>query len=595
MLSTDRVSKGAWLAAGALMAVFFTQSLCSSLVKSPTWDEPGDLAAGLSYWQTGSIGANPQHPPLLKLLPGLSLWLAGFRLPNNRVVHDMETGVPGAEIVGGSEFVFNTGPDRVMFWARLPFILLASALGLLLFWWGCQLLDTASALAALFLYAFSPTILAHSYLATTDVGLAAFVTLFFFSLWSYLRYPSWRRMLLCGGALGAMLACKFSALILPPVGALLLLAALRWPPARLAGSPVPLWERRTARFPAAGKNDPCPCGSGKKYKVCHGAKAEQANAGSTLPRQILYCALVFLIMCAAALVVVQACYFFPGDFQTFSSGLSRVNADHDPNHLAYLAGHLDRHFLSYFAVAYLLKEPLAGIILAAIGLVALWRSTKVGMPSKLFLLLPPAVLFVGYTLAADDFGIRYMIPALPFVYLIAGCGLAGLVRAANRWGRVAAAVLCLWVVVEAAGIYPDHLSYFNELACLPSHAADIGLDGGSRCGTQWLDDQNVDWGQGVKQLRTWLSAHAAGRQVKLAYWGYFPAEAYGLNAQKIEYQQLLNMKSPEPGLYAVSANYVARAPAEGERFYSGGGAWLQSLRPTAIVGHGFYIFDIPAR
>jgi uncharacterized protein YecA (UPF0149 family) len=23
----------------------------------------------------------------------------------------------------------------------------------------------------------------------------------------------------------------------------------------------------------AGRNDPCPCGSGKKYKRCHGARA----------------------------------------------------------------------------------------------------------------------------------------------------------------------------------------------------------------------------------------------------------------------------------------------------------------------------------
>jgi uncharacterized protein YecA (UPF0149 family) len=23
--------------------------------------------------------------------------------------------------------------------------------------------------------------------------------------------------------------------------------------------------------PQAGRNDPCPCGSGKKYKKCHGA------------------------------------------------------------------------------------------------------------------------------------------------------------------------------------------------------------------------------------------------------------------------------------------------------------------------------------
>jgi uncharacterized protein YchJ len=26
-----------------------------------------------------------------------------------------------------------------------------------------------------------------------------------------------------------------------------------------------------AAMPRAGRNDPCPCGSGKKYKKCHGA------------------------------------------------------------------------------------------------------------------------------------------------------------------------------------------------------------------------------------------------------------------------------------------------------------------------------------
>ena len=31
--------------------------------------------------------------------------------------------------------------------------------------------------------------------------------------------------------------------------------------------------RRTAErtLPKVGRNDPCPCGSGKKYKKCHGA------------------------------------------------------------------------------------------------------------------------------------------------------------------------------------------------------------------------------------------------------------------------------------------------------------------------------------
>jgi preprotein translocase subunit SecA len=31
--------------------------------------------------------------------------------------------------------------------------------------------------------------------------------------------------------------------------------------------------------PKTGRNEPCPCGSGKKYKKCHGASAEAGMAG----------------------------------------------------------------------------------------------------------------------------------------------------------------------------------------------------------------------------------------------------------------------------------------------------------------------------
>ena len=33
----------------------------------------------------------------------------------------------------------------------------------------------------------------------------------------------------------------------------------------------PLGRRDAATVPEVGRNDPCPCGSGKKYKKCHGA------------------------------------------------------------------------------------------------------------------------------------------------------------------------------------------------------------------------------------------------------------------------------------------------------------------------------------
>jgi preprotein translocase subunit SecA len=51
-------------------------------------------------------------------------------------------------------------------------------------------------------------------------------------------------------------------------------------PARRVAAPPPVGPavnsslgpvgRATAAVPEVGRNDPCPCGSGKKYKKCHG-------------------------------------------------------------------------------------------------------------------------------------------------------------------------------------------------------------------------------------------------------------------------------------------------------------------------------------
>jgi preprotein translocase subunit SecA len=40
-------------------------------------------------------------------------------------------------------------------------------------------------------------------------------------------------------------------------------------PARAGGDDVIRQVKREE--PKVGRNDPCPCGSGKKYKKCHGA------------------------------------------------------------------------------------------------------------------------------------------------------------------------------------------------------------------------------------------------------------------------------------------------------------------------------------
>jgi hypothetical protein len=572
-----------WFPAGVLLTVFLLQSFCASRTKSPTYDEPAHIASGLSYVETGEIRLNPQHPPLLKELAGLSLLLGGVRWPRTPQSRQaMEQGGPLEWTVGNS-IISENGPDRVLFWARLPMILVGTMLGFVIYLWGRQIVGEAAALGALFLYSLDPIFLAHSALVTTDVGLAAFACVFLWALWNYLSQPDGRRLLLCGIAMGAMLAAKFSAVFFLPVAAVLLLAALRWPP-QATPREVPKEQQ------PVGRNDLCPCGSGRKFKNCCGDSSRPAKIAPNPQFQRILASLgAFLAMCAVAAIVILVCYLSPGGLRMYLDGVQKVNADHDPGHLAYLAGEMAHRFTGYFAAAYLLKEPLASMILAGIGLFTLARNRAMGVLQKLFLILPPVVFFTACTLWADDFGVRYIIPALPFAFLLGGLGLMTLIRRHAIWSRMLAAVLGIWMTAAAIGIYPDHLSYFNEMAALLREPGRIGMDGGSKCGPLWLDDSNVDWGQGFKQLKVWADQHAPGQKIRLRYFGSFPPAGYGINYAGIGLPELFN---PTPGMYVLSAHTVARLPGMAESSRPGAADWVRQLTPTAIIGHAFYVYTI---
>ncbi len=576
-----------WLAACTLLAVFFLQVFFVSLAKSPAWDEPGHIAAGLTYVKTGNFLVNPQHPPLLKELSGIALMLSGARLPEGPPTREFLKGNPDYQWMVGSKILVTGDLGRNLLRARLPLMLLAVMLGAVLFVWGRQLIGAGAALGGLFLFALDPTVIAHAGFVTMDVGCSAFIVLLLFAVWNYVQRPGPRRLVLCGLAMGAALAAKFTALFMLPVVGVLLLAAVRWAPRAAAGL-----DKKPDAKPAIAPDDLCPCGSGRKHKNCHG-KGRRGEAASPVPfgyMPYVRAAGAFLLMLAIALLAIEAVYGFHSGIVRYIQGVRMVNGDHDPDYLTFLGGQLRYRFPSYFAVAYLLKEPLAALILAALGVFHLFRSRDIGILAKLFLLLPPLVLFTGHSMFADGLGVRYIIGMLPFTCLAGGVALASLVRSGSLAKRILAGVLCAWSIAAAAGIYPDQLSYFNEMACL-DEPAKIGLDGGSRCGTSWLDDSNVDWGQGLKQLSAWMEANAPGRPVRLAYFGSFPPEVYGFPPQRASLTSRELMQVPAPGLYAVSAHLYARTNGMIEK-YRQGSVWMRITPPRAVVGHAYYIYDI---
>ena len=561
MRETPRPERAAATTTALFMLVYLLQAWPALSRWSPTFDEPAHIGAGLSYLKTGEFKVNLQHPPLLKEIAAVPLVMTGVPFPMSPADwKDVTT--PADPILQwqlGSSVIYDTGdPIGVVFRARLPFLALTLGLIAAVYAWGRTLLGPAAAAVAAGLVALDPTMVAHGMLVTTDTGFALAALLFLWALWRWLLLRSLTRLAIAGLALGAALATKFTGLLLLPLTLVLAVAAVRWVPS----------------LPGKVSNPADPYGSEEK------------------PARVFWVVVSTAVLIAIAALVLHAVYFLPSDPLLYVKGAMLVNADHDPAYLPYMAGSFKPQFWTYYLMAWLLKEPLPAIILFACGVLALVRRDRsVSSLDRAFLLWPPVGLFLFYTFLSHNLGFRYLIPALPFMHLVAGAGAVWLWRSGALLRRAAAIALTGWMALNAWGIGSDHLAFFNETACLWTDPARIGLDAGSSCGPRWLDDSNVDWGQGLLQLKTWLDANAPGRPIGLAYFGTGRPSSYGIDASRITGQDV--ERGLPIGLHAISAHTLARSLGMLRlKFGDGPENWIAHTPPRAIVGHAYYIYDI---
>ncbi|HZF14126.1 MAG TPA: glycosyltransferase family 39 protein, partial [Thermoanaerobaculia bacterium] len=219
-----------------LLTAFALLCFHGLLWDTPTVDEFAHLPAGWFYLQTGSFALFPQNPPLVKVLSALPLFL----------VHPALDPAARVQNTGWYPWVYGTGfmernraiYERVFFLGRLPIVLLGLLTGLLVYRWARELYGEGAGLAALTLYVFCPSIVAHAHLATVDLGAACFTLLALYRLDRYLRKPTGRRLLLCGLALGAAELAKLTGLLLYPVFVVLVGVAVGLAP-HPPGPPLP--------------------------------------------------------------------------------------------------------------------------------------------------------------------------------------------------------------------------------------------------------------------------------------------------------------------------------------------------------------------
>jgi hypothetical protein len=519
----------------ALVAWFWVRGEAFLAANGPTFDEPVHLAAGYSYWTTGSFRLNSEDPPLMKLL-----WAAPLALRDGSLYpHAVAAATDGDHWHIGTALLFHSGrpPHELLNPARRVNLALGCGVVLVAGWWAYRLWHAR--LAAVGAVAFAvcdPNLLALSCVLSTDTGLTLFALLSCYLLWEYVAAPSRGLLIAAGVALGLALGAKFSALaVVAGLGAAGLVHLLRGGTLALPGTP---------------------------------ADAPRGRAAAELAFRLgLF-----------ALVTLAATYGFV-HFDEWGRGLKfqLTRADHGDGML-YLDGQRSRTgWYHYFLVLLPLKLPLGLMTAAALACLpgAPGRATR-----GVLLILPPVVFFTLASYARVDLGVRVVLPVLPFLYVLA----AGLACGAccRCVGRVLLAVCVAWAAVSAARIDPFPLAYFNEPA------------GGPRGGVRFVADSNVDWGQGLPELKRYLDGNGIDA-VYLSYFGTDRPEAYGIRFRPLPTYGRVG----EPGgvpippdaprhVVVVSVNNLLGIYLNDPDTF----AWLRTREPTAVLGGCLYVFDL---
>lgn len=174
-----------------------------------TIDEPWHITAGVAYLRTGEYYLNPEHPPLVKLVPALVLPRSTFLFAAPTELNDKNT---ERHFVQETMYEHND-VDKVQSRVR-PVMYLFNGVLLLGFAWAVfRVAGAVVALAALIFVLIDPTIAAHWPVVMTDLPMGLLSLTSVLLCIQALRDWSWTNLGLLAIALGLTLSAKHSGVI----------------------------------------------------------------------------------------------------------------------------------------------------------------------------------------------------------------------------------------------------------------------------------------------------------------------------------------------------------------------------------------------
>jgi len=576
-LAKVRKDQNVYLVAMLMLLVMFTVSLVVSKNDSGIVDEIAHIPAGYGYLEKQDMRLNPEHPPLSKAFAALPLTFVKL---NN--FFDDWSWKDANQWEAGWQFLYRAGnsADFILFWSRIPMILLTLLVGWLVFIWAKKLYGTRTSLFVLFLYILSPNILAHGHWVTTDIAatLAFLAGIFFYD--RYLRHATRKNLVIAGLIFGVAQLLKYSAFLLIPMMGVYLIF---W---------VILMRKDQKFWAFFGKQmwaliQIVVIGFVLVWLVYLAfywrtpLDVEKHLIDVSLPT-VGQAPFNHFLKTLAGIPVVSA-------FGHYLLGFIMVFAHAEGGHTAFLLGKFSQMgFKLYFPLAFLFKESLPVLILlfasfAGIIIGLIKRKSSLISPDErredawnlvLFLVMP--IIYFAVSINGNlNIGIRHLIPTLPFLYLLIGRFVRPVLISKISWRTFAVSGLSVWLLLETAFTYPHYMGYFNEIRLV------LGLKK-----HQILVDSNLDWGQDLKRLAEYTKENHIS-EIKVDYFGGGVPTYYIPGA--VEWHSKFGETK---GWLAVSATFYQMSkyfgPKENQPDYS----YLDNIKPTAVIGDSILVYDL---
>lgn len=579
------------LIAACLLIFLFLIAVFSMKGDSATMDEVAHLPSGYSYLTQKDMRLNPEHPPLIKDLSAIPLlFIKNINFPSG--INDWKEDVNG-QWGFGYKFLYQSGnpADKMIFWARISMVLILILLGYYLFRWTRELFGNRAGLLALFLFSFSPTLIAHGRLVTTDLGAAAGVFIASYYFIRFLKDSCPKNLIIAGLAFGLAELAKFSLILLIPFFGVITL----------------VWIIIKSSF--------------------------RRHFLKVFFRYIFLLILVFLVGYILIWAVYQYhTWGYPPERQVrdtnfiLASFPSRFLADSvvwmadkpflrpaaqyllgvfmilqraAGGHTTYFMGEVSASgWKSYFPMVYALKEPLAFYVLLIISLLYAswlikkpvwqkpWLRARLWLASHFpeFAMLVFMAIYWLTSLSSNlNIGVRHLLPVFPFtILLVSGIIVQWLKSPLLKLKKLLLFLLLIWQAASVIFVYPHFLAYFNELAGGPDEAYIYTVD------------SNLDWGQDLRRLTKWVEQQGIDK-IYVDYFGGGEA-GYYLKEKFVPWWGTGDPKEIPRGSYlAVSVTFLQSGrgePVAGFDQPYGYYRWLDQYAPVAKIGHSIFVYYI---